>query len=750
MKKLILFLIFIYSAFGLIAQTSFSESVKQKISRYQKSHSSITSLFFNQPVYTPGDTAFFSVSVWDAVNAKADAGRKIVDINVWDEQGLATVRSRILVLDGVGKNQILIPSKIRPGRYRLTASFYQSDVVEYQRDLLVVGDWELKSSDNPNEIDAFIEGGHLVEGVSNWIAVRLKQPQTNSNTVVRVKRSSGKVIKDSSLDSFGWAEFQINPSMESYVLEFAGKEIPLPKVETQGFAMHFRNDRESNGPVMEIRQRSLPQNSGNYQLIVVSLGGLEFITKLNLADTLIQISIPPKVRDISQCMIIDENYKVWSSRWLFTGGIIPGASTELALNKKIFTTRDKVDGQLAVPGSVGLLSVRVLKKDLFIKYLGEDGVSSQTSNSSINRSLLARHDEIIPGNSLSAVQQQGTHQPEKFLSIDGQAVFGDTGKPLPDSTMLVLFLQNRLFGYETMLQNGQFKVPLVFDVEGDESIFFTASYKKRDLSNIRIELAAIKGVSMIRAYPAEQDEKPDLYGQYMTRKKVIDRSFRHFSGSQTENNVDPNAKFIEELSGVDITVEPKSHVAFNSMSEVIREILPALEHRTIRDKEVIRLYTTHKRPSNYAGPLFVIDGVVTKNATNFLRIKPSDVLYIKIVKDYNKLRHLGLLTDNGVILVRTRLSEQSFEQENVLPLEGIVKCVDSKVYSGTSVLNDRIPDLRPCLHWSPDAALNEDHQLRVSFFTSDDIGEYVIQIMGVTATGEPFQTEQSFSVVVNK
>jgi hypothetical protein len=170
----------------------------------------------------------------------------------------------------------------------------------------------------------------------------------------------------------------------------------------------------------------------------------------------------------------------------------------------------------------------------------------------------------------------------------------------------------------------------------------------------------------------------------------------------------------------------------------------------MKDREVIRLYTTHKRPSNYANPLFIIDGVLTKNATHFLDIKPADVLYIKIVKDYNKLRHFGILGDNGIIIVRTRLVESPFEQENVFPVLGMTRAVASRIYSGSSVTNPKIPDLRPCLYWNPKAKVEDDHAINFSFFTSDDVGEYVIQVFGRDANGQPFATEQGFGVNVIK
>jgi hypothetical protein len=714
-KKLVGVVLFLAWALQIHAQTNFSDALRQKV-RGNPSGPYSVDMVFAQPVYSPGDTVFFATTIWDWSASKPDGGRQIIDINLWNDKSTAEVSLRVLVF-GVSNSQFVLPAKIKPGRYRLTASFYQSDVIEYQREFTVLTDWELSGA--PYRPEVFVEGGHLIDGITNRIFVKNMAALPG-----RIKDSSGRTVKE--FGGVSWTEIAMTPRNEVYAIECGGISIPMPIVEPQGFTMHLAKDE------IEVRQKGVPPST--YHLVLIGKTGAEVIKKIDTNDSVSRIVIPQELSGVIQAAVVDEGYNVLASRWVKRSNPNVTPKQLISLEKKNYTTREKVHLKITGPSAMGKAVVRVIKKDLFQKYFEADG--------SVGSTLATLGPQPIAG--LSAQKQ-----PEKFLTIAGEAVYSDTGKPLPDSTVLVLFLQNKLFGYETTVFNGRFNVPLVFDVDGDETVFFSASFRKRDVNDFAIKLDTTLGVRPLAAVASEVTERQDAYGQYTIRKNVIDRSFRYFAGPANVEELDPNLKYIEELSGVDITVEPKQYVTFATMSEVIREILPSLEHRTIKDREVIRLYTTHKRPSNFANPLFIIDGVLTKNAAHFLDIAPADVLYIKIVKDYAKLRHFGLLGDNGIIIVRTRLAEPGFDQENVFPVEGMTQGVPSRIFNGNSFVNPRIPDLRPCLYWNPKAKF-DDHTMDISFSTSDDVGDYVVQVYGRNANNEAFLVEQVFSVNLNK
>jgi len=65
---------------------------------------------------------------------------------------------------------------------------------------------------------------------------------------------------------------------------------------------------------------------------------------------------------------------------------------------------------------------------------------------------------------------------------------------------------------------------------------------------------------------------------------------------------------------------------------------------------------------------------------------------------------------------------------------------------GTSGNNERIPDLRNCLFWIPNIKMDSGEKNSFNFYTSDNQGEYVVVIHGITADGEILEGQCNFVV----
>ncbi len=357
---------------------------------------------------------------------------------------------------------------------------------------------------------------------------------------------------------------------------------------------------------------------------------------------------------------------------------------------------------------------------------------------------------MVPEQPLSpAAEKRALDNTYQYLYLSGRAVFADTGKPVPDSTRVMFFLQEQAFGYETIARvDGSFGLPLVYDVYGASTVFYAASLHDRDLPGIKI-IWNSDVAPATQTYPAPVGSlvHPGNYADYIQRKRLIDASFQYFGRVHETVAPDPNLRFEEELGGVDISKETKDYVPFQTMSELVREILPAVEHRKMHDRNIIRVYT-HKRPTNYTGPLYIIDGVLTKDTEKFLSLKPADVISIKVVKDGVKLRHFGALADHGVILVRTRLEPNSFVQENTFIKEGFSQNGRAEVYQGKVIRGTRVPDLRPCLYFNPEITPDAAGKATFSFNTADDLGEYSVEVIGFSRTGEVYEAHQPLNVIL--
>ncbi len=70
----------------------------------------------------------------------------------------------------------------------------------------------------------------------------------------------------------------------------------------------------------------------------------------------------------------------------------------------------------------------------------------------------------------------------------------------------------------------------------------------------------------------------------------------------------------------------------------------------------------------------------------------------------------------------------------------------SPVYETAAQQENRTPDFRDLLFWSPSVKTNEEGKKQLDFYTSDLPGEYIIFVQGITADGIAGSAVSRFSV----
>jgi hypothetical protein len=312
-----------------------------------------------------------------------------------------------------------------------------------------------------------------------------------------------------------------------------------------------------------------------------------------------------------------------------------------------------------------------------------------------------------------------------------------------DSTHVLFFLKKSLLGYDTYTNaKGEFKAPLIFDFYGDEELFYCAVDKGRDLTNIIFQFdESFPTLNPNRSQTTNSLIVTDPYYHYSAKKKLIENSYSFFQKKTNDEVVDYNAIIEDELQGADIIFKTADYVLFPTMAELVKEALKSVDHRVIKGRDIVRLYTTNDIPNRQTSPLFIIDGAVSKDPKQFLSLNPENVVTIKLVRDSKKLLRFGALSKYGVILVKTK-SEQH-KPEALKTLAGFLPTYEIKEPNRS---NHRIPDLRASLLWKPQLIVgDEPTKLRIT--TSNDIGDFFIEVKGFTTNGIPFYHREPFKVI---
>jgi hypothetical protein len=761
--------------------------LKDKIAAFQRAFKRTKlDLYFDQPKYSPGDTAHVRTLYVTAADFKAVEGRQIIYLNFFDQLGARVFTSRLLVINGLASNDLLIPNSLNPGIYTLVAySDWMKNMdssLFFRRTFIVTGPQLLIPDPQKTDkevVEFYPEGGSMVSGIENNVVVRIPLEFRNDHVIIR----SGAEEISVKPDQEGLASVNLTPKQDaSLVLEATldGKRLTfeLPKPTSSGFAMLANITADQR--TVYIQAGEGMDASKNYFLIVTNSQGLIFSKPFEVKyDQPATVNLPNLPPGIANLAIIDGDFHVWQQRTcLFKTPIDISASIHLP--KSSFATREdvSVDIEVVDPSGnpvVGRFTTRVVSQSLFQDSLSDSKPGDQfllysdisstfklislRNEQTVNRYLITQScpwlpwEKILSAPTASAAHPAfvPTYKSSGTVAISGKMISLENGLPVPDSTQIMFFLQKQIFGYEVYTHSkGRFECPIMFDLSGDDQIFFAATYHGRDINSVSLQLTKEDSAYSFKSYPWASGNSEDPYGVYAFQKKLIDKSFSFFTGNKIvrDSLADPNAEIEEELQGADVVLNVSDYIIFPTMVDLIREVLRSVEYRKIRGKDVMRVYTTLKRPTNSAGPLYVIDGVMTKDPTYFLGLKPADVITIKVIKDSNKLLKFGSLGANGILLIRTRRGDggNSIHKENTFPFFGLAP-KDRKGEAPKTPAT--IPDLRPTLFWDASQILDSSGKGSFHFTTSDDVGIYNIQIEGITSTGIPFSKEQSIKIDFN-
>lgn len=190
------------------------------------------------------------------------------------------------------------------------------------------------------------------------------------------------------------------------------------------------------------------------------------------------------------------------------------------------------------------------------------------------------------------------------------------------------------------------------------------------------------------------------------------------------------------------------YTRFNSMKDIFVEII---ENSWVKERNGNYTFnvTGNEQNSSYnLLPLVLIDGLIIQNHNDLFNINTKSLKNIWVYKD---LYFFGANIYQGIIALETFKSDYTkdltFYEKHNKTIDLIKPELNKKYfnqrYSDNSL--NRIPDFRHQLLWEPNLKINSKNSV-LTFFTSDNIGTYEINIEGFSDTGKPISVKQYFKV----
>lgn len=717
---------------------SFIDSLKTKIDFYLKNiGQGDLYIALNQSKYVPGDTVALSVRYsqeWSKVLEK-----QIVYLKLIDAIGEQTWQGKVMLKKGKSTNYFVLPNEIDPGIYQLVAFtdriILSNPELAFSTTLYVSGKKSFSKS-NKSLLTIRSECYSSVNGLQNRFVLFGKAFEKISI------KSGTTTLTQVQLDSAGFGVCSlVPPANDSLVAVLADNIIPFPKRSSEGFQFFF-DERDQSVEVTASKSASTPGKK--IYFIVAGGKGLVFSKEINYSSTpSVNFQLPEDVLADGkfEAVLIDTDYNIWAKRNLYFK-----APKKLNVSVQYSSDSLKIDHAFNIDLKI------TDNRGVFLPAIADISIANSAlipeethptffhgDLATINRRAIAsipfrfNWDKVFNPSPMVPFQENRMH-------LRGTVFINN--RPAPDSTHVLFFLKRNLIGYDAYTDaKGNFKMPFIFDFYGQEDLFYCATYKGKDLTE-----AVFDFKSTVPEFLSTEQQTgtalnlEDTYYQYSAKKKIVEGSYAFFQRKKNDETLDYNEIVEDELQGADIIFKTQDYVLFPTMAELIREALKSVDHRVVKGRDVVRVYTSNYLTAKQTCPLLVIDGQVSKDAERFLELNPENVITIKIVKDAKKIARFGELSKYGVIIVKTKSSPP--KKETTMQVDGFL---ETYIPKQPTIINSRIPDLRPSLCWNPAFQISSD-PTSLTFRTSNDIGDFAIIVKGFTSTGTPFHHRQNIKV----
>ena len=180
------------------------------------------------------------------------------------------------------------------------------------------------------------------------------------------------------------------------------------------------------------------------------------------------------------------------------------------------------------------------------------------------------------------------------------------------------------------------------------------------------------------------------------------------------------------------------YTRFPVLEEVMREYVPGVLVRHRRDGFHFLVVDKRNDATFRNNPLVLLDGVPVFDVNKIMAFSPLKIRKLDVVDGHY---FHGPLTYDGVVSYTTYKGDLA---GFLLPPQALLEEYEglqgereffAPRYETAAQQQSRLPDFRNLLHWQPDVALTPGQPRTLTFYTSDQLGRYLIVAQGLAPDG---------------
>jgi hypothetical protein len=736
----------------------------------------------DRDIYITGEQMWLKVCKLSRLNSTPANESKVAYLELLDNSGNIIKQLKVSVDGYSGGASLRLSDTLTTGNYLIRA--YSNWMQNYPEDqffykyISVINPF--KNIDrlinktpfqNPDSVKFFPEGGKLISGISNKIGVK---STGFGGAAVKMEGvivdSKGNIICPVKTDSLGYGVISLVPSKsENLFIRFktAGgslKKLSLPEITDMGITITAEPGGNNSALKLKIlKTGTLIPETRKARLIIFSSGLITWQKELNIeSDSVITVSYSSIPSGSSQAILSDLSGNKLAERWIYIGNkrIL---NLSINLTKQEYQTRQKVSFDISSSDAKGEplvadLSVSVVKTCLTekgrINILNRDEYSafpgewfSGLTDSEMNDRLLVYKSNI---NSTGDLFARRDSAPEHLPELGGQLVDGVLRNRLSHEPLKATDISLAFVG----------KTSKCYFLKTDMNGKFNFVVNKPGLSEIVIQ--PLKPVSS--GYYVEfnqpfcttfSDHVPPVFNLDSTRTNEINKAIismqvnNIYEPFRQQKQKDESVTNVHDFYGEpDKKINLSDYIELTTVREVLKEIVPDIMVNK-RNKDYVFRLVNLPRSSAENNPLVLVDGVPFYNLAKLLDVNSKELERIDILN--TRYYFTDYVFDGIVSLITRKGNLSSMEYDNSIFRQVFEGCqVPQKFYSPDYSTGPggtyRIPDFRNTLYWNPGLQADKNGKATVSFFTSDEPGDYTIIVEGITSDGKPGICRLPFTV----
>jgi hypothetical protein len=822
-KSLLIVLTIILTSFTIYNKNYFQELVIEKLLNYEtKNFPEKIYLHTDKPFYSQDETIWFTSYLVNGISHKKSDKSKVVHVELINDKDSVLQHKRLYTQYISASGDFKISKNLKQGKYLLRAyttnmrnngqkDFFQKEIsiwsVSKQDSLQSIANvTEIKTNPTPiilprPNVEFYPEGGYLVEGISNKVAIKVKddayQDVQLSGTI---KDNNDNEIFDFKTLDFGLGVFNLAPEKgktyyASIYINGAEERYTLPKALSNGYTINAIN----NGSQLIINATSNKELGLKSTFLVGHQRGKLIFKKFeNSTKKTYSLKLPTKgLSDgVMNITLFDGNGNPTVERLVFIDNsennlkVTFNKSAEaLGLRKKFDVNVDVKNNNGEKVSSILSMSVRdlaavpqntrteniktwlLLNSDLR-GVIKTPGYFFEKENDIKRRYLLdlvmMTHgwrkftwNEILNGN-----EEKKQFEPEKGLYITG--ITRKLKKPYtPHSAPTRLTFMGSNIHQEPIQKAdslGRFKfgpfiffdsIPTLLEARMDH--FKSEKRKSRNVVILVDKLNNKNTPEVIRKplLKSNTNEENQIAAFLKISKYIQKINFEYDQSVKQLDEVIIKARLKTEEEKKEQERDDRTDYGSASNRLTIEELGPSAGSQTAFDivsfmRGVSSYGDTIYLRNSSGSPGIYLDGMQV-DADLLKSINGDDISFIDILTGAEAATFSN--AGNGIIAVYSTTG--NVRTKNIKRKPGIIDFQPEGFYTARKFYApDHInagpeelmkADIRTTLHWEPFIRTTKEKESEISFFSCDSRTDYIIEVQGISDDGVPIYGFTTFS-----